>query len=408
MDRTEDLAGGSGAAARRRLVHVTTTAETLKFLTGQAAVLRARGVDVHAVSSPGPLLDAFGRDEAVPCTAVAMARRPAPLRDLVALARLVRVLRRVRPDVVDAHTPKAGLLAIAAAWLARVPVRIYHLHGLRYATARGPARRLLRTTEWIAAALSTRVLSVSHSVAREAIADGLVPAWKIGVVLGGSIGGVDAQRFRPADEGERRAARQALRLPPDARVIGFVGRLVRDKGVGELAAAWRLLREEDPAARLVVLGPREEGDPLPPAVLAGLAADPRVVLAGVDWDTPRYFAAMDVVTLPSYREGFPVVPLEAAAMALPVVATRVAGCVDAVVDGVTGALVPPGDVGALRAALAAYLGDPERRRRHGEAARARVLREFDRRRIWEALAGEYARAARDGATPGPRSSPAGA
>jgi glycosyltransferase involved in cell wall biosynthesis len=377
-----------------RLLHVTTIAETLGFLSGQPAFLRARGFDVHAVASPGERLAAFARDEEVPCHGVPMERRITPARDVVALARLWRLFRRLRPDVVDAHTPKAGLLAMLAARLAGTPVRVYHVHGLRYATARGAARVLLAGTERLSAALATHVLCVSRSVAEVAVRDGVVPREKVKVLLGGSINGVDAVgRFRPPDgEAGRRAAKAALGLDPDGPVLGFVGRIVREKGMVELLAAWRVLREEWPTLRLVLVGPREPHDPLPPEDVAVLEADPRIRCAGVDWSPERWFAAMDVVALPSWREGFPVVPLEAAAMALPVVATQVPGCVDAVVDGVTGVLVPPREPVALVAALRAYLADPALRARHGAAARARVLAEYEQRRLWSALAAEYAAA----------------
>ena len=387
--------------ARLRLVHVTTVPDSLLFLDGQPRYLRARGFEVVAVSSPGAALERFQRAEEVACHTVAMARAITPWRDLVALLRLTLLLRRLRPDIVDAHTPKGGLLGMMAATLARVPVRIYHLHGLRFLTAQGSRRRLLRLTEWIAARLATRVLCVSRSLAEVAEAEGVAPRGKLAVLLGGSINGVDAAgRFRRPTAGEVAAARSALGLPAGARVIGFVGRLVREKGIVELASAWRRLREAMPDLWLALVGPLEDQDPVPAEVVAALRDDPRVLMAGQDWDTPRWYRAMDVVALPTYREGFGVVTIEAGAMALPVVTTTVTGCVDAVVDGVTGTLVPPRDDRALEAALRAYLDDPALRLRHGMAARERVLRDFDQPRLWSALHQAYlAEAARAGRLP---------
>ncbi len=380
-----------------RLVHLTTVPVTLDFLRGQAAYLRRHGFEVSAVSSPGGQLDAFGEAERVACFAVPMAREISPLRDLVALARLWRLLRRLRPDIVDAHTPKAGLLGVAAAWLAGVPARVYHLHGLRFLTTRGPRRHLLIAAERLAARLATRVLCVSHSSATVASACELVPDGKLAVLLAGSINGVDAKRFSPCGPEDRAEARSELGLPQAAPVVGYVGRLVRDKGIVELAGAWSRLREELPEARLVLVGPFEEQDPVPTEVATALLADPRVLVAGEVPDPARYYRAFDVVALPTYREGLPQVALEAAAMGLPIVATRVPGCVDAVYDGVTGTLVAPRDESALAGALRAYLLDPGLRKRHGEAARARVMREFSQERIWDALRAEYEALASPGA-----------
>jgi glycosyltransferase involved in cell wall biosynthesis len=374
------------------VVHVTTVPQTLFFLAGQPAYFRERGVDFVAVSSPGAELDRFRSSERVRCFAVPMERRITPLRDLVALARLVRILRTLRPDVVDAHTPKGGLLGMVAAALARVPVRVYHVHGLPLLTASGARRLLLGATERAAALLATRVLYVSPSLAEAASAERLAPKSRMGVILGGSIGGVDATgRFRAPTAEQRRAARSALGIPADALVVGFVGRLVRDKGIAELAHAWRLLRDEFPALRLLLVGAREPQDPVPAGATAALRGDPRVAEVGFDLDVPKYFRAMDVLALPTHREGFGNVLLEAAAMSLPTVATQVTGCVDAVVDGVTGVLVPPRDPEALATALRAYLRDPALRERHGRAGRERALREFDRHRIWDALHAEYAK-----------------
>jgi glycosyltransferase involved in cell wall biosynthesis len=377
-----------------RLVHVTTVPESLTFFQGQVGYLKARGVDVWALSSPGELLDQFGAREGVPVHGLEMPRRITPLRDLATTARLWRWLRKVRPDIVNAHTPKGGLLGMVGAWLARVPVRVYHMHGLPLMTATGLKRRLLRWAEKVSCLLAHQVFCVSASLREAAVAEGLCQPDKITVLHHGSINGVAAETaFNPARVGGmvRAAARGRYGIPLDAEVIGFVGRVVRDKGLVELVEAWQTLRAERPELHLLVVGPFEPQDPLPPEVEKLLRTDPRVHLTGMNWDTPPLYTAMDVVVLPTYREGFPIVPIEAAAMELPVVATEVPGCVDAVQDSVTGTLVPPRDAAALTEAIRLYLLDPELRRRHGRAGRERVLREFRQEDIWEELYAEYTR-----------------
>jgi glycosyltransferase involved in cell wall biosynthesis len=383
-----------------RLLHVTTVPVSLFFLRGQPGFMRAHGLEVHAVSSPGPDLEQFAREESVEVHAVEMRRAISPVQDLGAIAGLVRLMRRLKPDIVHAHTPKGGLLGMAAASLARVPVRIYHLHCLPLVTSRGVQRALLRSADRAACMLAHRVLCVSNSIRELAVAEGLVDPGRIEVFGHGSISGVDAEgRFRPgpASEAAGRTERARWGIPEGALVIGFVGRLVRDKGVADLAQAWRRLRGDFPEAHLLVVGLEETRDPLPPGVLEALRADPRVHLTGWRWDTPPLFAAMDIVVLPSYREGFGVVLLEGAAMALPVVGTDIPGGREALVDGITGLLVPARDATVLESALARYLRDPDLRRRHGSAGRERVLRDFRPEVLWAALLEVYeAEAARAG------------
>ena len=375
------------------LVHVINVPFALHFVAGQVGFMAERGFAISVITSPGEQVQAFGRREGVAVYELEMPRRITPLRDLVTLWRMYRLFRRIRPTIVHAHTPKGGLLGMICAWLARVPVRIYHIRALPFVTATGPQRALLRSTERVACALAHHVLCVSHSLRAVAIEAGICRAAKVQVLLGGSGNGVDAAgRFDPARwrrSGDEIRDRHAI--PRDALVIGFIGRLVHDKGVVQLVEAWKVLREEHPELHLLVVGGFEPRDPVPALAREALCRDPRIHMAGWATDATPYYAASDLVVLPSHREGLSNVLLEASAMALPVVTTRIPGCLDVVEDGVTGTLCPVRDVAALTDAIRGYVRDAERRRQHGRAGRERVLREFRREAIWEALHAEYGR-----------------
>lgn len=402
---TESMTRESGMI---RLVHITTVPESLSFVEGgRVGYLKARGFEFHAISSPGERLDRFGAREEVPVYAVEMPRRITPLHDLVAVFQLWRCLRQIRPHIVQAGTPKGGLLGMIGAWLAGVPVRIYHVYGLPFVAATGYKRTILLWSEKISCLLAHEVICISHSNRELVMEEGLCKASKVTLLKHGSLNGVDATgKYNPdvVEQYARRSARSEFGIPDDALVVGFVGRNVRDKGLIELIGAWNTLREEFPTLHLLVVGTPEPQDPLPPEVEQIMHSDPRIHATGFisEIPMPLVFAAMDVLALPSYREGFPVTPMEAAAMEVPVVATYVSGNVDAVEDGATGTLVPPRNAAALAGAIRKYLNAPELRRSHGRAGRQRMLRDFRPEPIWEAQYQEYERLLQKKGLPIPR------
>jgi glycosyltransferase involved in cell wall biosynthesis len=196
----------------------------------------------------------------------------------------------------------------------------------------------------------------------------------------------------------RAATRREWGLPPEALVIGFVGRVVRDKGVRELIEAFEKLASEFPELRLLIVGVREAEDALGEDILRRMDHHARIRCTGFQKDVRRLLSAMDILVHPSYREGLPTAPLEAAARGLPVITTRIPGCVDAVQDGCSGLLVPPRDPEALAKAIRYYLKNPDVRQQHGGNGREWVLKKYDRQAAWAALLSEYQKLLRERAT----------
>ncbi|MBO6937169.1 MAG: glycosyltransferase family 4 protein [Deltaproteobacteria bacterium] len=370
----------------KRVLHVLTVPDSLRFIRGLPERARSRGWELQVAAAPGRALTDFGRVEQVRVHPLPLSRAIAPGEDLRALRRLRSLVSLVDPALIHAQTPKGGLLGVLAARLTGTTV-LYHMRGLPHVGMTGLKRRLLWATEATACALAHEVLCQSASLRERASQEGVLR--RSARVLGGGGNGVDVEVFHGGAAEGRLRLRKAWGVPPGGLVVGFVGRLVGDKGVHELTRAWRSVHDAHPNARLVVVGPWEARDAVSPEIRAELEGRSDVLLLGEREDVAHLYGGMDVLALPSYREGFPNVPLEAAAMGIPCVATHVEGCVDAVVDGVTGILVPPGDAQALANALNTYLGDPSMRTAHGDAARARVHSDFRRSDRQEQLLGLY-------------------
>lgn len=331
-------------------------------------------------------MEQIAAEEGVEHLAVDMRRGISPFADLVSLIRLCAALRRLRPVLAEFSTPKAGLLGNIAGFLCRVPVRIYILRGLRLETASGFTRSILRLSERIATACSHTVVCNSESLRSEAQALGIAKPSKLRVIGDGSSAGVDVQHFAP-DQNRLRAREEYSAATP---VIGFTGRLTCDKGIPELLQAFDRLLVQFPQAVLLLVGWFDDSeDALDAAERGYIETHPRIVCTGFVPDTAPYYHAMDVLVLPTWREGFPNAVLEASASGIPVVSTRVTGARDAVLDGRTGLLVNPGDPAALTAALEKLMRSPRLRREMGAAGRTWVTDRFESSRVHMLAVGLY-------------------
>jgi len=363
-----------------------TTQELCLILGARIRVLRRAGFRVVLVSGPGELLERTASQVGVESIALPMHRCIAPLADLVALFRLWWILGNYKPDLVEFSTPKAGLLGMLAATLRRVPRRIYMLRGLKLERSHGLKRWILLAAERIACACAHRVLCNSKSLRAEALALGLAPAAKLLVLGEGSSNGVDIGHFSPGPS----AIRQQFSIPRDAPVVGFVGRLTRDKGLPELIEAFDRILLAEPSTHLLLVGwfDRAE-DALDAGLRRLILAHPRIHCSGFVSDTATYYRGMDVMVLPTWREGFPNAVLEAQASGIPVVTTESTGARDAVIAEVTGLLIPPGYPEAIVEAVVKLLRDPARRFQMGRAARAWVTEHYSEERVLGLTANYY-------------------
>ena len=377
-------------SSKPKLFIVVTASVSCVFYRGLLRYLGDSGFSASLVSAPGTLLKEVSNSEGAASMAIPMEREIRPLHDLLSLWNLYRAMVSARPDLVDVSTPKAGLLGSMAAMLARVPCRVYTLRGLRMETATGLKRLILWLAERTACACSHCVVPVSESLRLRAIELKLVNPEKARSLGDGSCG-VDTERFTPKNRTTEQVAqlRKTLGLSGNELVIGFVGRFVKDKGIRELVEAFRELSASHPDLRLLLVGDFESGDPVEPEVRQYIESTLAILRPGFVADTAPYYALMDVFVLPTYREGFPGVPLEAQASEVPVVTTNATGAVDSVQHGLTGLIVPAKDPRALAQAIDTLLCHPEMRTDMGHAGRKWMEHNFRPDIIWQAHAEMY-------------------
>ena len=312
---------------------------------------------------------------------VKIIRNISPWQDILALFQLLKIFRYEKFDLIHSVTPKAGILAMVAGKIAGVPIRIHIFTGQVWVTCKGIKKLLLRYMDKILSASATHILADSFSQRSFLITENIVHANKITVLANGSISGIDRERFKP-DPNKRVEIREKLNIKNSDVVFLFVGRLKKDKGVLDIAAAFGLAFSQINNVHLLFVGPDEED--LRDYIKATIQHPGKVQFIPFT-DTPEhYMAAADVLCLPSYREGFGSVIIEAAACGLPAIGSRIYGITDAIDEGKTGMTFEVGNVKELSELLYKFYSSQKLREEMGHNAQMRAEAMFSAERVTEA------------------------
>lgn len=328
-----------------RLVHVINLAGSARnFIGDQFSYFLEKGeYEMHLICTPDDKIKAFANQHKTRYFPVSIDRKISPLKDFMALWKIFRYLKKNNVDIVVSHQAKSMLLGTVAAWLARVPNRVIMAHGVLVDTMTGWKKRFFVTIERLSARLATNTICVSSSVAKRRLEEGIDREDKQVIVGNGTCNGVDTKvKFNPANVTTQsiECLKQKYGIKKDGVVVGFVGRIVRDKGIVELANGFKVVIEKHPNQdiKLIIVGVREERDAVPCETIDFLERCDNVVFTGpIDYnDIQVIYRLFDVLVLPSYREGFPTVVLEAGAMEVPAIVSRSTGCIDSIVENETG------------------------------------------------------------------------
>lgn len=418
-----------------KLIRITTVPISLDKLLGKQLSFISQYYQLIAVSADQTELKRIAEKYGVDHCHVEMTRAITPFKDLAAVWKLYRFLKKERPEIVHSHTPKAGLVGMMAAWFAGVPVRMHTVAGLPLLEAKGLRRQLLNLVEKITYAFATTVYPNSFAMRDIIIKEGFCAPGKLKVLGNGSSNGIDTDYFSPSAVPPEIAAalRAAHGISEKDFVFIFVGRLVGDKGINELVEAFGKIKAKikfkdegfcsakqvasPPAAdcsdkmeggfgspgqrpfenlrerrkiKLLLVGPLEEDlDALHPETLKAIETHPDIISVGYQDDVRPYFAISDALVFPSYREGFPNVVMQAGAMDLPALVSNINGCNEIIIEGENGRMIPVKNAAALHKAMEEMLRDEKGFLKMKENARRMIASRYEQSVVWSALLEEY-------------------
>lgn len=378
-----------------KLLRITTVPVSLKtLLKGQHRFMSLNGFEVMGVSSRGTALQEVHNEEGIRVVELEMTRTFSPFKDLKSLWSFYRLCRKEKPLIVHSHTPKAGIVGMLGAWLARVPIRLHTVAGMPLMEASGVKRMVLDWVEKVTYRCANRVYPNSKGLYDFIVKNKYTSLGKLKVIANGSSNGIDTGYFAPdqVTEYQVNQLKMDLAIQPDDFVFVFVGRLVGDKGINELVSAFSRLNDSRTGrtCKLLLVGSLESAlDPLLPHTLEAIRENRDMIAVGYQKDVRPYFAISDALVFPSYREGFPNVVMQAGAMGLPSIVSDINGCNEIIINDKNGIIIPPKDEDALLKAMSYFLDNPEEVERMAKNARPLITERYEQQVVWDALLEEY-------------------
>lgn len=371
-----------------RLLIVTTASETFADILRDQPRFLSQYFDVILATGEGLRLDAL-LSEGVPVHVVKMTRVISPLMDLISIWNMARLMRRIQPDIVHSFTPKAGLVSMLAGLLCRIPVRVHTFTGLIWPISEGIRKVLLIIIDRLICACATHIVPEGMGVKSDLLR-GRITKKPLNIIGYGNIAGVDVNYFNNCGDGFKEVSKliyKDLQIKCFEFVFIFVGRLHRDKGLVELLNVFIRLPTN---CRLIIVGGSDLTAPIAEDTMDLILNHSRVHWLGFLNDIRPALAIANVLVLPSYREGFPNVLLQASAMAVPAIATDISGSNEIIETGFNGWLVPPRNALALEnAMLGALETPPDQMERLRKASRERVIERFERNAHWHRVLNYY-------------------
>ena len=368
-----------------KVLQVVNISFVLPYYFGdQYDYFQKKGIEFHVACSPSEHLNRYAELKKFKAFPVDILRKISPLRDLITLILLIRYIKKNKIDFVIGYTPKGALLGLLAAYLSGIENRVYYRLGIMYETSKGLKRWVLKNIEIFTGMLATKVVCISPSLLQLSNQIKLSHPSK-NIILGkGSCNGIDIVKYdRKNDQELSEKLFKKLDLK-DNYVLGYVGRLVNDKGIIELINAWKIVKKSNQNAKLLLVGPFEDNDKLPSETIEIINSEPSIIHIGLVENTKVYYQLMDSFILPSYREGFPTVVLEASAMELPIITTMSTGCRDAIIPNQTGIFTTI-NAEDIASKINYYMEHRDIGKTHGSNGRAFVIENFTQEVIWQEI-----------------------